>query len=174
MAGIRPFPTPLFVQAALMKKLGCIPAAAVLLICVGCTRTARLYPVNSINASAPVIVGKIHGGFRPTGDVSFMLAGGEVCKGKWDLVPLPNATHAASPSALAPIWDQVYGPGYYTAHVLGTRLYAQSLVKGNMGTSLTLEFHQAATATTPDTNAIAGVVGVAKDSSNNVYKLTFD
>ena len=58
--------------------------------------------------------------------------------------------------------------------MLGTRLYAQALVKGTRGTILTLEFHQAVTATTPDTNAIAGVVGVAKDSNNNVLKLTFD
>lgn len=156
------------------KFLQAFAVITVLLVSVSCTRTARLYPVNPINASAPVIVGKIHGGFRPTGDVSFTLAGGEICKGKWNLVPLPNATHAAAPSPLASLWDQVYGPGYYTAHVLGTRLYAQALVKGNRGTTLTLEFHQAVTATTPDTNAIAGIVGVAKDSNNNIYKLTFD
>ena len=145
-----------------------------LLTSIGCTRTARLYPINPLNSSAPVIVGKIHGGWRPAGDVSFTLAGGEVCRGRWNLVPLPNATHTASPSPLAPVWDQIYGSGYYTAHVLGTRYYAHAVVKGNRGTTLNLEFHQAATAITPDTNAIAGIVGVAKDSNNSVYKLTFD
>jgi hypothetical protein len=146
---------------------------AVLLATAGCTRTARLYPVEPLNTSAPVIVGKIHGAVR-SGDVSFTLADGEVCKGQWNLVPLPSSTSKAAPSLLAPIWDQVYGSGYYVAHVLGTRWYAQAVAKGSRGTTLSLEFHQSATATTPNTDAIAAVRGVAMDSNNRIYKLTLD
>src|SRR5438874_5359943 len=135
---------------------------AALLTTIGCTRTARLYPIEPLNTSAPVIVGKIHGAMR-SGDISFTLADGEVCKGKWALVPLPSSTSKAAPSQLAPVWDQVYGSGYYLAHVLGTRMYAQALAKSSRGTTLTIEFHQSATATTPQTNAIAAIRGIAKD-----------
>jgi hypothetical protein len=146
---------------------------AILLASVACTRTARLYPVAPINASAPVIVGKIHGAFS-AGTVSFTLPDGEVCKGHWTLVPLPNSTGKNAPSELGPVWDQVYGSGYYLAHVVGTRLYARAAAVGNRGTTLYIEFHQSATAVAPNTNTVASIKGVAKDNSNNIFKLTFD
>jgi hypothetical protein len=146
---------------------------ATLLASVACTRTARLYPVAPANASAPVIVGKIHGAFD-AGTVSFSLPDGEVCKGRWTLVPLPNSTGKDAPSQLGPVWDQVYGPGYYLAHVVGTRLYARALAVGNRGTTFDIEFHQSATAVTPNANTVASVKGVARDNSNNIFKLTLD
>ncbi len=146
---------------------------AMLLASVACTRTARLYPVAPINASAPVIVGKIHGALQ-AGTVSFTLPDGEVCKGRWALVPLPSSTGKDTPSDLGPVWDQVYGSGYYLAHVVGTKLYARALAVGNRGTTLHIEFHRSSTAVARNTDAVDSIKGVAKDNSNNIFKLTFD
>ncbi|MEI9977251.1 MAG: hypothetical protein WDO73_37480 [Ignavibacteriota bacterium] len=63
------------------------------------------------------------------------------------------------------IWDQIYGEGYYTAHVLGAKLHAQALITGSRGSTLSVEFYR------PD--AIPQVQGVAKDSNGNTYKMTF-
>jgi hypothetical protein len=72
------------------------------------------------------------------------------------------------------VWDQVYGSGYYLAHVVGTRFYAKAEARGNRGTTLDMEFYQSATAETPDANSVNSIEGVARDNGNNRYKLTFD
>jgi hypothetical protein len=141
---------------------------------VGCSATARLYPVQGplmAQSPVPVFSGKLTG-LVNEGGISFVMANGEVCKGQWTRVVPVKGTQAAQ-SAPAPaltdmpaIWDQIYGPGYYTAHVLGTTLHGQAVITGNRGTVLTVEFHR------PD--AIPQIQGVAKDSQGNIYKMTFN
>ena len=126
-----------------------------------------------INAAGPVIVGKVQAALS-AGTVSFTLTDGEVCKGRWTLMQPPSPTANYAPSDLAPVWDQVYGSGYYLAHVVGTRFYAKAEARGNRGTTFDMEFYQSATAETPNANSVNSIKGVARDNSNNIYKLTFD
>ena len=153
-----------------------------LLLCAivisGCTATARLYPVQgplSRQTPAPVLVGKLTDGLK-SGAISMQVSDTELCKGKWTIVQRPSSTKLASaaPSTttanLGPEWDIVYGSGFYTAHVLGARLYGRAQLTGSLGTTLTVEIIK------PDTgenNAPGSVRGVARDNKENIYKVTF-
>jgi hypothetical protein len=141
---------------------------------VGCSTTARLYPVQGplmAQSPVPVFTGKLTGVVNE-GSISFLLANGELCKGQWTRVaPVKGSQGAESVPAPAStdmpaIWDQIYGPGYYTAQVLGTTLHAQAMITGSRGTVLTVEFYR------PD--AVPQILGVAKDSRGNIYKMTFN
>jgi hypothetical protein len=141
---------------------------------VGCSATARLYPVQGplmSQAPVPVFTGKFTGALN-AGNISFVLSNGEVCQGRWTrIVPVKGAQGAQSaPPPASPgmpaIWDQIYGPGYYVSHVLGMRLHGQASITGNRGTVLTVEFYR------PD--AVPEILGVAKDSNGNVFKMTFN
>ncbi len=155
---------------------------AVLLLCLpvlsGCTATARLYPVQGPLAAQtplPVYVAKMTLGVH-AGNFSAVLSDGEVCRGRWELVDRPKTSGAAvgandtAKQSMASEWDTIYGPGYYVAHVLGSRLYGRAAVTGNRGTVLDVELYM------PDGNknaTISSIKGVAKDSNSNIYKLTF-
>ena len=148
-------------------------------VMVGCTATARLYPVQgplSLQTPLPVFAGKLNGAIN-SGNVSFVMSDGEVCKGRWTrVVPVqaPSATAAAAPASVAPpatggmssVWDAVYGSGFYVAHVLGDLYYAQGVITGDRGPIVNVEFYHAA----PPSSHIAGV---ARDSKGNIYKMVF-
>jgi hypothetical protein len=155
---------------------------ALLLLCLpvlsGCTATARLYPVQGPLAAqtpSPVYVAKMTDGLH-AGNFSAVLSDGEVCKGRWEIVARPktsgapvSANDTAKPN-LASEWDIVYGPGYYVAHVLGSRLYGRAVVSGDRGTVLNVEIYK------PDTSkdaTVSSIKGVAKDNNSNIYKVTF-
>jgi len=131
----------------------------------GCAVHAGLYPVGgpSEQASGAIPSVKITGPFN-SGNISVKLNDGEVCKGRW------NRITATSANALAPVWDTVYGQGFYVAHVLGTSLYAQSVLTGNRGTTLTIEMYRRESG---DPNHITPLQGVAKDNHGNIYKLAY-
>jgi hypothetical protein len=140
----------------------------------GCSATARLYPVQGplmAQSPVPVFPGKLTG-LVNQGGISFVLANGEVCRGNWTrVVPVKGSQGAQSVPAplsadMPAIWDQIYGPGYYVAHVLGTALYGRAAITGSRGTILTVEFYR------PD--AVPKVQGVAKDSNGNIYKMAFN
>ena len=77
-------------------------------------------------------------------------------------------------SDMAPLWDSVYGSGFYVAHVLGTRLYARASLAGKTGDSLKVEFYRPEGGGNSEAVPIQGSVrGVAKDGKGNVYKVTF-
>jgi hypothetical protein len=147
---------------------------------VGCTATARLYPVQgplALQSPLPVFAGKLDGSAN-SGNVSFVMADGEVCKGRWTrVIPerAPKSTTAAvSPASantpatsnMSSVWDVVYGSGYYVAHVLGDRYYGQGVITGDRGTVVNVEFYHA---NGPSTH----VAGVARDSKGNIYKMVF-
>jgi len=68
---------------------------------------------------------------------------------------------------MQPVWDNIYGPGYYVSHVLGTQYYAQTVVTGNRGTTMNVEmFSQPG-----EKDGSPRIKGVAKDSRDNIYKL---
>ena len=147
---------------------------------VGCTATARLYPVQgplSLQTPLPVFAGKLDGAIN-SGNVSFVMSDGELCKGRWTrLVPVRDpkgATTAGAPSSagtpatsgMSSVWDAVYGSGFYVAHVLGDQYYAQGVITGDRGTVVNVEFYHAVR---PSTH----IAGVARDSKGNIYKMVF-
>jgi hypothetical protein len=146
-------------------------------ITLGCSHSARLYPVQgplSAQTPLPVLVAKITGAFTP-GDISVVLSDGEKCKGRWAMVPraqVPKGANTASApttNGMSSVWDTVYGSGFYVAHVLGTRLYAQAVVTGNQGTVLNVEMYKPEGE--HEGNPVSAVKGVAKDNKDNIYKL---
>ena len=160
-----------------MRKRFCVLVLAVLVLS-GCMATARFYPVRGPLASQappPVLVGKITGAFN-SGTVSVKLKDGEICKGRWSTVSRPESTQASTvPTAddMAPVWDAIYGQGFYVAHVLGARLYARAVLSGNRGSTLNFEMYKHEDAHTDDSAGAGAIKGVAKDNSDNIYKVTF-
>jgi hypothetical protein len=144
----------------------------------GCRATARLYPVRgplSAQTPTPVLLAKVTGAFN-SGNISVVLADGEVCKGRWATVPraqVPQgaATGNATPANDMPAaWDTVYGSGFYVSHVLGARLYVQAVIPGDRGTILNVEMYRPEE---KEGDAISAIKGVAKDNKDNIYKLVF-
>ena len=142
----------------------------------GCSATFRLYPVQGpLSTQTPVAVfpGKVSGVLN-SGNISFALGDGEVCKGPWTrVVPVTAATGTmiANPSStgMSSVWDNVYGSGYYVSHVLGAKLYAQATITGSRGTVISVEFYRP----NPGSEQIH-VFGVARDNKDNIYKLVFN
>src|SRR5664279_2760565 len=85
----------------------------------GCSIAFRLYPVQgplSAQTPLPVFPGKVTGVLN-SGNISFVLGDGEVCKGPWArVVPVKAAKGAmianTPSSGMSSLWDTVYGPGY--------------------------------------------------------------
>jgi hypothetical protein len=67
------------------------------------------------------------------------------------------------------LWDTIYGPGFFTAHVSGAGLYANAVITGKLGTVYNLEFYSA----DAQPQRVSKIRGVAKDSANNLYKVVF-
>jgi hypothetical protein len=152
------------------SKLGTLLLA--IFILSGCSAKVRLYPVQgplSTQTPAPVLLGKLTGAFR-SGEISVVLSDGEICKGRWVQVKqaeVPKGATAATitdPDGMSPIWDSVYGAGFYTSHILGTYMFAWALASGNRGTIIHAEMYKSL-------GEHAEVRGVAKDDKGIVYKL---
>jgi len=161
-----------------MRKIFWLAQFTVLVLS-GCMATARFYPVRGPLASQaplPVLVGKITGAFN-SGTVTVKLKDGEVCKGRWATVGRPESTQAANqaatPDDMASVWDAVYGQGFYVSHVLGARLYARAVLAGDRGTTLNFEMYKHEDNRTDDPAGAGAIKGVAKDNSDNIYKVTF-
>lgn len=141
-----------------------------------CTRTARLYPVQgpvSAQSPTPVFFAKITGVSYPLG-ISIVLGGGELCKGRWNQVapaqPAKGATASVQVTAgdMSSVWDSVYGPGYYVAHVLGTYYYYESVASGDRGTVMNVELYLD---DSESHGKYSSLKGVARDNKGNIYKL---
>src|ERR1700722_9790574 len=166
----------------------------------GCAARARMYPVQGPEFDAqmypvqgPPASQSSGAGYKVkltgilySGDVTITTPAGEVCKGHWSLVkggnspdasptstPNPDATPEQSAAAIGmpAAWDIVYGQGYYVAHVLGEKLYARSVVTGDRGTVLNVEFYRRDRGTGPE--APIEIHGVAKDNQGDIFKLAF-
>ncbi len=95
-----------------------------------------------------------------SGSISFQLPSGESCKGAWEPIS-QDQTY----SNLASHWDVVYGDGYFTKHVLGSKWRGKSKISGDKGSEFQLEFYRGAAKDSP-------LLGIAKDTAGNVYKVT--
>jgi hypothetical protein len=101
-----------------------------------------------------------------SGSISVVLDNGEVFKGPWALVSeTPPGTAAVTPVDMAEDWDDVYGAGYFTAHVLGSKVYARATLTGSKGTVLQVEFNN-------ENNTPGNTKGVAADNKSNVFKVS--
>ena len=150
----------------------------------GCTTTARIYPVHgplSTQTPLPVYVAKLTHGLK-SGDLSAILNNGEVCKGRWELVPPPTSSKAATPPVLPSAnnlsaeWDAIYGPGFYSKEVLGADFYMRAVLTGNRGTVLDVEMYanQSPEPSARHDNPITRIMkGVAKDNKGNIYNMVF-
>jgi hypothetical protein len=145
----------------------------------GCYANARFYPVKgplSAQAPLPVFKAKVTGIVK-NGNISLVLADGEIGKGRWSQVGPVHApkgattSTASATSGMASLWDTVYGPGFYVSHVLGSRLYAEAVVTGDRGTVLNVEFYRGEGE--EHENSTHAVKGVAKDNKDNIYKVVF-
>ena len=147
-----------------MKSRLCLLLLAISATC-GCYIKTRLYPVEgplSAQTPVPVLTGKITGKIYPE-TISVVLSDGEVCKGRW-IFPNHVQQSKGQNSLTAPItnlaaaWDSIYGPNYYTSHVVGEKYYGQAVANGNRGSTLNVELSNVEK-------------GVAKDNKGNIYKL---
>ena len=140
-------------------QLKAVPTLLALLALTACASSFHLYPVSGpMMASHPVPI--LHGSMRPPtpGNVSLELPDAEICTGKWVVAPATGID-----SNLGPLWDELYGPSYFTAKVLGLPNHGQAQLTGNQGTHLQLDF----------LFSLPGPwgIGVAQDDKGNVYKV---
>jgi hypothetical protein len=164
-----------------MKKLMILALLSVSLAgCIG-HATTRFYPVQGPLATqnpTPVFVGKLSSGWS-SGSLVLTADQGEVFQGRWEPIKQPKKSTAApaaapSDSEMVPLWDSIYGNGFYVAHVLGSKYYARGLLTGANGDSLKVEFYRPEERENQgNVNALrASIKGVAKDDKGNVYKIT--
>lgn len=155
------------------KRLGLVLLAVGVMS--GCVARATLYPVQGPLASqtpVPVASARLSGAFN-SGSIKVTLSDGEVFQGRWSVAPRPGGPGATMPNNdMASVWDTVYGQGFYTAHVLGQKLYVQTTLTGSKGTTLKVEMYRSY-GREANESAPASIRGVAKDSAGNIYKVTF-
>ena len=139
---------------ALLALTACIPPIPKL------TPKVYLHPVKGALASQqpPVAITGITTGFG-SGTISLQLPGGESCTGNW--VPVPQEQ---GDLGLASSWDQVYGDGFFTRHVLGSRWRGAATLRGDKGSEFRLEFYRGDAKENP-------MLGVARDSAGNLFKV---
>lgn len=126
----------------------------------------HLYPVQGPLAAAnpQPIYSLTMNGVYDTGTLTATLPDGEECKGDWGAIS-PTDPNARQMSA---VWDSVYGNGFFVAHVLGSRVFAAAVLKGDRGTTLNVQIYD------PKPGDVSAVIGVATDNSGNQFKLTME
>ena len=121
----------------------------------------HLYPLQgpiAENKHVPAIPGTVLGTVY-TASLSVTLPDGETFEG-----PLAQvAPDQVANDDLAPVWDSVYGPGYYKAVALGSPARARGALKGSRGSTLFVETNR--------TSPASPLEGVAKDTNGNVFKV---
>jgi hypothetical protein len=119
--------------------------------------TAYLYPVQGpLVQSSPNVAISVA---RQGSSLSTTLPSGEAFKGSMDWVYGSDVTA----NKTAPQWDLIYGPGFFTANVLGAKIRTKAHMIGNRGGTLDLDFLLA-----PDTQTAKGI-GI--DNAGNTYKM---
>jgi len=146
--------------------------AALLAGCISLSVPGGFSPVRgplSQQSPLPTYTAKMSG--LLSGTISVSLANGEVCQGPWAFVSkaIPRSANSSAASAAPPDmasdWDLVYGTGFYTAHVVGNKLYARATLTGNTGSIIYVELSN-------ETNTRGNTKGVAQDNHGNVFKVS--
>jgi hypothetical protein len=158
-------------------------AVTILFACClsGCARDGHLYPVQGPLAALtppPIYTGTMTGIIN-SGSISAKLASGQQFSGKWraksvDTLAKESRAGVVPPFNLSAEWDVVYGPGFYTAHVLGAHLFVRTTLTGKEGGALQVEMiSQPGEAAGAKGVAAPNISGVARDEKGNVYKMAF-
>lgn len=119
----------------------------------GAHRPPAVFAGHLIRAGEPLNGGQV------TGDVE--LAGDELFKGEYR--PVDQVQRTRGTPDLAKAWDQIYGAGYYSAHVKDNRLHLRSLMVSKSGKLLVTELID---------DGGHGCTGAARDSRGNLYKVS--
>ena len=159
--------------------------AVVALLCAfflsGCIRVAHLYPVQGPLAAQtppPIYTGRMTGVIN-SGSISVKLANGQQFSGQWqaqsvNALAKESRAGVVPPFNLSAEWDAVYGPGFYTAHVLGAHLFVRTTLTGKEGGALHVEMISQPVETADVKDAAAPhISGVARDEKGNVDKVAF-
>ena len=95
-----------------------------------------------------------------SGEIRVGLPGDGTCAGPWSL-----RSSQQQAFDLAADWDQVYGEGYYTAHVLGVREFVRTTLDCTVGSAVRAELSN-------ENNARGNTWGVAEDDHGNLFKVS--
>ncbi len=95
-----------------------------------------------------------------SGQIAVDLPAGGSCTGSWSLRGNQQQSFDLSAD-----WDQVYGPGYYTAHVLGVRAFVRTSLHCARGADVRVELSN-------EHNTRGNTRGVAEDDHGNVFKVS--
>ncbi len=156
-----------------MKPQVALVLASVCLLS-GCYARPRLYPVKGPLAEQtppPIYAARVAAGIH-SGSFTATLNNGSRCQGQWTRVSTKPREGGSAPAGnLASAWDTVYGPGFYTANVLGARIHIEGKIPCSAGGSLHVEAVQHDKGTGNDATLV--IKGVATDDSGNIYKLAF-
>ena len=142
----------------------------------GCQLNGHLFPVQGPLASLtppPIYSVKMTGAIN-SGNFVILLADGEKFSGPWKVLSVNARSQGAGDATsfnLASVWDTVCGQSFYSAHVLGTRLFVRTAMTGSQGTILQVEMYKQENQSESETST--GIRGVAKDNKGNIYKLVF-
>jgi hypothetical protein len=164
----------------LKNKICSLTATLLVFVVSGCA-SARFYPVHgplSEQKPVPVLKGTLTARFV-SGSMRIKLPSGEVCAGRWEVVPCkdgktgnPQSAHATA--EMVELWNYVYGHDFYESQVMGTRRYSRGVLTGNAGTTINVEFYQELVDVS-DTGQtqIRAIKGIAKDNKGNAYRMSF-
>lgn len=95
-----------------------------------------------------------------SGTITVSLPGDGTCTGPWSLRGPQQQSFD-----LAAAWDQIYGTGYHTAHVLGVRQFVRTTLNCSGGGAVRLELAN-------ENNSRGNTRGVAEDDQGNVFKVS--
>lgn len=95
-----------------------------------------------------------------SGRITVSLPGEGSCTGPWSLLGSQQQSFDLSAD-----WDQVYGAGYHTAHVLGVREFVRTTLKCTSGTVIRTELSN-------ESNTRGNTWGVAEDDYGNAFKVS--
>jgi hypothetical protein len=126
----------------------------------------HLYPVQgplSKESTPPIYTATLNGGVLPSGSITVHLASGINCPGDWQAISADDPTARQ----MSVEWDDVYGSGYFVAHVLGKRTFARAVLTCTNAENLNLEF------LVVKPGEPSSTIGVVSDGAGNIFKLSF-
>lgn len=95
-----------------------------------------------------------------SGGISLALPDAGTCSGRWSLYGAQQQTFDLSAD-----WDQIYGAGYYSAHVLGVREFVRTTLNCTAGGVIRTELSN-------ESNQRGNTHGVAADDHGNLFKVS--
>ena len=138
-----------------------IPGTILGVVLGGCAVTGSFSPVRGPLAElkpAPNYQARFTGAL--SGEINVNLPGDRSCTGPWSLRGSQQQSFDLSAD-----WDQIYGAGYYSAHVLGVREFVRTTLKCTGGSVIRTEVSN-------ESNRRGNTRGVAEDDHGNVFKVS--